>query len=140
MLHHVADRPLAGRLRPDGHRRRHRIEQARDGTGRVAKDADGIPVAEQPEQSGDVYVNLRRRGRRGIGIDAHGGSVTSRRSIMSATMHAPAPRTLTTIAATGLLIAMAATPARLRAQSGPAAGRDSAARIQRIEDRAEDRK
>jgi uncharacterized protein (TIGR02246 family) len=56
---------------------------------------------------------------------------------MSATMHAPAPRTLTTIAATGLLIAMAATPARLRAQSGPAAGRDSAARIQRIEDRAE---
>jgi uncharacterized protein (TIGR02246 family) len=56
---------------------------------------------------------------------------------MGATMNPSAPRALTTtIAAMGLLIAIGA-PARLQAQSGPAAGRESAARIQRIEDRAE---
>jgi uncharacterized protein (TIGR02246 family) len=56
---------------------------------------------------------------------------------MGATMSLSAPRTLTTIAAAGLLAAMAAAPERAQAQSGPAAGRESAARIQRIEDRAE---
>lgn len=58
---------------------------------------------------------------------------------MGAIMNPSTPRTCTrTIAATGLLVAMAVAPAWLQAQSGPAAaGRESAARIQRIEDRAE---
>jgi uncharacterized protein (TIGR02246 family) len=41
------------------------------------------------------------------------------------------------IAAAALLIAIADAPAKLQAQSGSAPGRDSAARIQRIEDRVE---
>jgi len=52
-------------------------------------------------------------------------------------MKPTAPRTLTTVAAAGLLTALAATPVTIQAQSGPAAGRESAARIQRIEDRVE---
>ena len=57
---------------------------------------------------------------------------------MGATMNPSAPRTRTrSIAATGLLVVMAFAPTWLQAQSGPAAGRESAARIQRIEDRAE---
>jgi uncharacterized protein (TIGR02246 family) len=56
---------------------------------------------------------------------------------MGATMDPSALRRLTTIAAAGLLAAMAAATATMQAQSGPAAGRESAARIQRIEDRTE---
>jgi len=52
-------------------------------------------------------------------------------------MNPSAPRTLTTVAAAGLLTALAAAPVTVQAQSGPAAGRESAARIQRIEDRVE---
>ena len=52
-------------------------------------------------------------------------------------MKPTAPRTLTTVAAAGLLTALAAAPVTVQAQSGPPAGRESAARIQRIEDRAE---
>ena len=56
---------------------------------------------------------------------------------MSPTMNPSGSRTAMTMAAAGLLTALAAAPVTAQVQSGSAAGRESVARIQRIEDRAE---